>query len=79
VQVIHTGDRRLLWGLTRLGTPKPVARAIVDLGIATRKGYFDVVDDAFKALTGRPPRPLRDVLFEHRGELTAEMGSVAYG
>jgi NAD(P)H dehydrogenase (quinone) len=80
VQVIHTGDRRLLWGLTRLGTPKPVARAIVDLGIATREGYFDVVDSAFQALTGRPPRRLRELLFENRGELTAETGSaVAYG
>jgi NAD(P)H dehydrogenase (quinone) len=80
VQVIHTGDRRLLWGLSRLGTPKPVARAIVDLGVATREGYFDVVDGAFEALTGRPPRRLRELLFENRGELTAETGSsVAYG
>jgi NAD(P)H dehydrogenase (quinone) len=81
VQVIQTGDRRLLWGLSRLGTPKPVARAIVDLGIATREGYFDVVDGAFEALTGRPPRTLREVLFENRGELSADdTGStVAYG
>jgi NAD(P)H dehydrogenase (quinone) len=80
VQVIETGDRRLLWGLTRLGTPKPVARSIVQLGAATREGYFDVVDPAFQTLVGRPPRTLRDILIEHRGELAGETGSsVAYG
>jgi NAD(P)H dehydrogenase (quinone) len=80
VQLIESRDRRLLWGLTRLGTPKPVARAIVQLGAATRDGYFDVVDPAFHALVGRPPRTLREILVEHRGELAAEMGpSVAYG
>jgi hypothetical protein len=67
--VIPIGDRRLTWALTRLGTPKAVARAIVNLGVATRENYFDVVDSAFESLTGRDARPLRDVLIAHRGEL----------
>jgi NAD(P)H dehydrogenase (quinone) len=75
VEVIETGDRRLLWGLTRLGTPKPVARSIVQLGAATREGYFDVVDPGFQKLVGRPPRTLRDILVEHRGELAGEAES----
>jgi NAD(P)H dehydrogenase (quinone) len=80
VQVIETRDRKLLWGLTRLGTPKPVARAIVQLGAATREGYFDVVDRAFEMLVGRPPRALREILVDHRGELAGEAdASVAYG
>jgi NAD(P)H dehydrogenase (quinone) len=80
VQVVATGDRRLLWGLTRLGTPKPVARMIVQLGVATRQGYFDVVDPAVQALAGRPARALRDILVENRGELAGETGpAVAYG
>jgi NAD(P)H dehydrogenase (quinone) len=80
VQVIQSRDRRLLWGLTRLGTPKAVARSIVDLGAATREGYFDVVDPAFQTIVGRPPRTLREILVEHRGELAGESGaSVAYG
>jgi NAD(P)H dehydrogenase (quinone) len=74
VQVVETGDRRLLWGLTRLGTPKPVARTIVQLGVATREGYFDIVDPAFQMLVGRPPRTLRDILVENRGELAAQAG-----
>jgi NAD(P)H dehydrogenase (quinone) len=69
VEVLPIGDRRLTWALTRLGAPKPVARAIVNLGIATRENYFDVVDSAFEKLTGQPPRTLRDVLIAHRGEL----------
>jgi NAD(P)H dehydrogenase (quinone) len=80
VQVIETRDRRLLWGLTRLGTPKPVARMIVQLGVATREGYFDVVDPAFERLVGRSPRMLREILVENRGELAADTGpAVAYG
>jgi NAD(P)H dehydrogenase (quinone) len=78
VEVIPSSDRRLMWGLIRLGTPKPVARSIVQLGVATREGYFDVVDPAFEELVGRPPRTLRDVLIEHRSQLAAEAG-VAYG
>jgi NAD(P)H dehydrogenase (quinone) len=78
--VVPSGDRKLSWGLGRLGTPKPVARAIVDLGIATREGYFDVVDDAFERLTGRRPRTLREVFIAHRGELAGIDGAaVAYG
>jgi NAD(P)H dehydrogenase (quinone) len=80
VQVIESRDRRLLWGLTRLGTPKPVARAIVQLGAATRDGYFDLVDSTFHTLVGRPPRTLREILVDHRGELAGEVdASVAYG
>jgi NAD(P)H dehydrogenase (quinone) len=53
---------------------------IVQLGVATREGYFDVVDPAFQTLTGRPPRTLREILVENRGELAGETGpAVAYG
>ncbi|MEA2145997.1 MAG: hypothetical protein QOG59_1584 [Solirubrobacteraceae bacterium] len=79
VRVMPTGDRRLMWGLSRLGTPKPIARAIVDLGIATREGYFDIVDPAFQTLTGRPPRTLRDVLMAHRNDLLGSDEAAVYG
>jgi NAD(P)H dehydrogenase (quinone) len=80
VMLVRTGDRRLRWGLSRLGTPKPIAQAIVDLGIATREGYFDVVDGAFEWLTGRRPQTLREVLMANRVELSGiESAGVAYG
>jgi NAD(P)H dehydrogenase (quinone) len=80
VTVIRWGDRRLRWGLGRLGTPRPIARAIVDLGIATREGYFDVVDGAFERLVGRRPQTLRNVLLANRVELSGvEKVGVAYG
>ena len=79
VTVIRTGDRRLRWGLSRMGTSKAVASAIVDLGIATREGYFDVVDAAFEHLVGRRPKTLREVLIANRDELTGiDGGRVAY-
>jgi NAD(P)H dehydrogenase (quinone) len=81
VQVVPCGDRKMLWGLGRLGTPKPVARAVVQLGVAVREGYFDFVGPAFQEITGRRARPVREVLIEHRGDLAAPMpqSSVAYG
>jgi NAD(P)H dehydrogenase (quinone) len=72
VRVVWTSDAQLLRGLARLGAPEPVARAMVDLGIATRDGYFDIVDPAVEELTGRPPRTLREVLVAHRAELVAD-------
>jgi NAD(P)H dehydrogenase (quinone) len=69
VEVMAIGDRRLAWALSRLGAPKAVARAVVDLGVATRENYFDVVDPAFESLTGRRPASLREMLMTHRAEL----------
>jgi NAD(P)H dehydrogenase (quinone) len=69
VKVVEMGDRTLAWGLARAGAPKPVARSIVAFGRAVREGYYDVVDPSVTALTGQPPRTLRDVLIAHRGDL----------
>jgi NAD(P)H dehydrogenase (quinone) len=71
VKVHNVNDRILTWGMTRVGMPKPVARQITEFGKAIREGYFEVADSAVERLTGRPPRPLRDVLIAHRGELLA--------
>jgi NAD(P)H dehydrogenase (quinone) len=69
VKVHNVNDRILGWGLTKAGFPKPVAREIVDFGKAIREGYYDVAESDVEQLTGRAPRPLRDVLIAHRGEL----------
>jgi NAD(P)H dehydrogenase (quinone) len=69
VKVHNVTDRILGWGLTKSGFPKPIAREIVEFGKAIREGYYDVVDSDVERLTGREPRPLRDVLIAHRGEL----------
>jgi NAD(P)H dehydrogenase (quinone) len=71
VELIPVSDHMMLWGLTRHGVPKPVARAITDFGKAIREGYYDVASDAVESLTGRAPRSLRDVLIANRGELLA--------
>jgi NAD(P)H dehydrogenase (quinone) len=80
VSVLRYGDRRLRWRLNRLGTPTPIVSAIVDLGIAMRRGYFDVLDGAFERLAGRQPQGLREVLLANRAELTgAERVEVGLG
>jgi NAD(P)H dehydrogenase (quinone) len=73
VELIQVGDRMLSWGLTRYGAPKPIARAIVAFGKAVREGYYDAVDPAVTTLTGTPPRSLRDILVDHRGDLLASV------
>lgn len=69
IRVVDIGDRTLAWMLTRFGTPKPVAQAVMSFGRAVREGYFDVVDTAFEKLCGRSPVSLREVLTPHRDEL----------
>jgi NAD(P)H dehydrogenase (quinone) len=69
VKLHHVNDRILGWGLTKAGFPKPIAREIVQFGKAIREGYYDVAGSDVERLTGRAPRPLREVLVAHRGEL----------
>jgi NAD(P)H dehydrogenase (quinone) len=69
VRVVDIGDRTLAWMLTRFGTPKPVAQAVVAFGRSIREGYFDVIDPAFEDLCGRTPVSLREVLMPYRDEL----------
>lgn len=69
IRVVELGDRTLSWMLTRFGTPKPVAQAIMNFGRSIREGYYDVVDPAFEQLCGRSPLTLREVLIPHRSEL----------
>jgi len=48
------------------GVPKLLAEAIRGMGRAVREGYFGVVTDDFRVLTGREQIPVRDVVREHR-------------
>jgi NAD(P)H dehydrogenase (quinone) len=73
IELIQVGDRTLSWGLARNGAPKPIARAVVAFGKAVREGYYDAVDPAVTALTGTPPRSLREILIAHRGDLLASL------
>ena len=71
VKTLHLSDMMLTELLVGIGTPAPIAWSIAAYGRAVRHGYFDVVDPAFKRLTGRSPVALRDVLTEHRADLLA--------
>jgi NAD(P)H dehydrogenase (quinone) len=71
VQVVQLSDAMLTWSLVRVGTPVPNSLAITAFGRAVRRGYFDVIDQAYERLTGHPPMALRDVLIAHRGDLLA--------
>ncbi len=39
---------------------------MVTFGQSIREGFFDVLTDHVERLTGRKPRPLREVMMAHR-------------
>jgi NAD(P)H dehydrogenase (quinone) len=71
VRLVQLSDAMLTRVLLGIGTPMQIAWSITAFGRAVRLGYFDVVDPAFKRLTGRPPVALRDVLIADRADLLA--------
>jgi NAD(P)H dehydrogenase (quinone) len=57
------------------GIPEPMPKYLSRHLAAVKQGYFNDLTTAVEDLTGRPPRPLRDVLEEHRDELVAASGA----
>jgi NAD(P)H dehydrogenase (quinone) len=63
VQVVHVDDDAYTAGLVEhAGMPRPVAEVYASFGTGTRLGYSAPVSDTVLRLTGRPPKPVRDVL-----------------
>jgi NAD(P)H dehydrogenase (quinone) len=69
VEAVAVDDEAFIQGLGASGMPEPAAREIASYGRAIREGYIDQISDAVENLTGRPPRPLREVFEAHRDEL----------
>lgn len=68
VEVVHVDDHAYAAGLVEhAGMPQPVAELLTSFGKGARRGYGAPVSDAVLELTGRPPRPARDVLAESIG------------
>ena len=63
IEVVKVDDAALIAGLVEhAGLPEAVAQIVADFGRATREGYLAEVTDTVQRLTGRAPRPLREVL-----------------
>ncbi len=69
VEAVAVDDEAFIQGLSASGVPEPAAREIASYGRAIREGYIDQISDAVENLTGRPPRPLREVFEAHRDDL----------
>jgi NAD(P)H dehydrogenase (quinone) len=69
VEAVAVDDEAFIQGLTASGVLEAAAREIASYGRAIREGYIDQISDAVENLTGRPPRPLREVFEAHRDEL----------
>jgi NAD(P)H dehydrogenase (quinone) len=63
VEVVHVDDDAYAAGLVEhAGMPAPVAEVYATFGKGARLGYGAPVSEAVSLLTGRPPKPARDVL-----------------
>ena len=71
VEVVPVSDEQLLAGLIAAGVPKIFAELGVAFDANTRAGKIDLVSDAVVKLTGKPPKPLRDVLAANKSALAA--------
>ncbi|MER7546261.1 SDR family oxidoreductase [Spirillospora sp. NPDC127506] len=57
-------------GLREAGVPDDVRGMIVSFGVALRAGWGEPLTDTVQRLTGRPPRPITDLMEQHRSLLT---------
>lgn len=74
----HVDDEGMLAYFDSLGIPRHASDIVpqgpipwssedmVSFGRAIREGFFDVLTDHVERITGRKPKPLRDVLIAHR-------------
>jgi NAD(P)H dehydrogenase (quinone) len=62
VEVVQVDDAAFISGLESGGIPSEIAQVIASFGTAIREGYLDQLSDAVEQLSGRPPRPLREVV-----------------
>src|SRR5690606_37043391 len=56
--------------LRAAGVPDEVRGMIVSFGVALRAGYGEPLTDTVQRLTGRPARPIADLIERHRALLT---------
>jgi NAD(P)H dehydrogenase (quinone) len=75
---VHVDDEGMFAYFDSLGIPRHASDIVpqgpipwssddmVSFGRAIREGFFDVLTDHVERITGRKPKPLRDVLLAHR-------------
>ena len=58
------GEEQLRAGLTQASLPEQVVNTVISIQASFAAGAFDIVTGDVERLSGRPPKPLRDVLAE---------------
>src|SRR5581483_29727 len=69
IEVVQVSDEQLAQGLTAAGIPGFFVPALVSFDTNTRLGYFDLVSDDVRKLTGQAPQSLRDFLAANKAAL----------
>lgn len=71
--LLELDDDSVLRQAAEDGVPEPMPKYLSRHLKAIRLGYFDDLTTVVEDLTGRAPRPLREVLLEHRDEMLAAL------
>jgi len=69
IDVIQVSDEQLAQGLTAAGMPAFFVPVLVSFDTNTRLGYFDLVSEDVRKLTGQAPQSLRDFLVANKSAL----------
>ena len=69
IEVVQVSDEQLVQGLTAAGIPGFFVPTLVSFDTNTRLGYFDLVSEDVRKLTGRAAQSLRDFLLASKGAL----------
>ncbi|MGH3995496.1 MAG: SDR family oxidoreductase [Pseudonocardiaceae bacterium] len=77
VTPVAVDDGPLIEGMVQGGVPREIAELLASFEAAAREGHMDTVSSAVENLTGRAPRPLREILARQRDRLTGAAGSAA--
>ena len=62
VTAVDVDDDAFVAGMQGAGLPAEVAKLLASFGVAIRSGHLDQSSTTVEELTGRPPRPVSDVL-----------------
>ncbi len=78
IRVAEVDDATYVAALMNAGMPEAGAKVAATFGVATRTNYLNIKSQTLELLLGRKPRSVRELLEEHKSELSAPAAAAAH-